>query len=474
MYPLRHPRGGCFGCQGYNHSMNLPDGALLRLFLWLLGLAFPLSAACAADPAPGSALLPPDAAAYRRLAGEVETNLRQQVLSQWFPRAIDPSGGFYQNYGEDWMRGASNDKAIVYQSRLTWVASQAALRYPAQADTYKADARHGLDFLANKMWDARDGGFYWGLDDHGMPVRDGEKHAYGISFAIYAACGEYQATHDIRALALAKRAYRWLDAHAHDGKNAGYYEALTRQGKPILTTTAAQPNDEIGTRYGFKTMNTHIHLLESLAALYQVWPDAGLRARLEEMFALVRDKIAVEAVGALNYQFTPSWQPLPDHDSFGHDVETAYLLTEASAVLGRPEDARTWRLARRIVDHALDFGWDSDNGGFYDSGSVFGSAPYTTDKIWWVEAEGLNALLLMHSRYGKEDPRYWATFKKQWNFIQIHQVDAVHSGWYATVTREGVSFPGRAKSDGWTEAYHQGRALLNVSTDLHRLADEAK
>ena len=49
---------------------------------------------------------------------------------------------------------------------------------------------------------------YWGLDDKGVPVRGGEKHAYGISFAIYAACGEYQATHDARALDLAKRAYR--------------------------------------------------------------------------------------------------------------------------------------------------------------------------------------------------------------------------------------------------------------------------
>ncbi|MDQ2798713.1 MAG: AGE family epimerase/isomerase [Armatimonadota bacterium] len=452
--------------------MNFTHAAFLRLCLCLVGILLPICAVHAATPAPTTP--PADAASYQRLEREVETNLQQQVLAQWFPRAIDPTGGFYQNYSEDWTRGASDDKAIVYQARLMWVASQAALRYPAQAEMYKADARHGLDFLADKMWDAQNGGFYWGLDDKGVPVRDGEKHAYGISFAIYAACGEYQATHDSRALELAKRAYRWLDAHAHDIKNGGYYEALTRQGKPILTPTDAQPNDEIGTRYGFKTMNTHIHLLESLSALYQVWPDAGLRARLEEMFALVRDKIAVESVGALNYQFTPAWQPLPDHDSFGHDVETAYLLTEASAVLGRPEDARTWRLARRIVDHALDFGWDNDNGGFYDSGSVFGGTPYTTDKIWWVEAEGLNSLLLMHRRYGKETPRYWAAFNKQWDFIQTHQVDAVHGGWQATVTRDGASIPGRAKSDGWTEAYHQSRALLNVSADLRRLTDGAK
>lgn len=450
----------------------LSQSLLLRLGVCLFALLAVLPAAPAADPLPVTPTPPADAAADKRLAAEAETNLQTQVLAQWFPRSLDPSGGFYQNYSEDWTRGSENDKAVVYQARLTWVAAQAARHYPASAAAYQADARHGLAFLAEKMWDKQEGGFYWGLDSQGVPVRGGEKHAYGISFALYAACGEYQATKDAKALDLAKRAYQWLEAHAYDHKNGGYYEALTRAGKPILSATADGSNDEIGTRYGFKTMNTHIHLLESLSALYALWPDAGLRSRLEELFALVRDKIAVESVGCLNYQFTPEWQPLPDHDSFGHDVETAYLLTEASAVLGRPDDARTWRLARRIVDHALAFGWDTTNGGFYDSGSVFGGTPYTTDKIWWVQAEGLNALLLMHGRYGKTDPRYWAAFNRQWDFIQAHQIDHTHGGWYATVAQDGTAAPGKAKSDGWTEAYHQGRALLNVSAELHRLAGE--
>ena len=455
--------------------MNNPTHALPFLLPGLLAGALCLFAVLSTGRAADAPALPPpaDAAAYRRLADDVDGNLQKQVLAQWFPRALDTAqGGYYQNYGEDWTRGASDDKAIVYQSRLLWVAAQASQRYPAQAEAYKGYARHGLDFLAGKMWDTQDGGFYWGLDDKGNPVRNGEKHTYGISFAIYALSGDYAATQDPRSLALAQQAYRWLDVHAHDAKNGGYYEALTRAGKPILAATADGPNDEIGTRYGFKTMNTHIHLLESLSALYHVWPDAGLRNRLEETFALVRDKIAVESVGCLNYQFTPDWRALPDHDSFGHDVETAYLLTEAAEVLGRPDDARTWALARRIVDHALAFGWDADNGGFYDAGTVFGSAPATTEKIWWVQAEGLNALLLMHARYGHEDPRYWAAFNKQWDFIRLHQTDPTYGGWYPTVARDGTPPAGHVKSDGWTEAYHQGRALLNVSATLRRLADK--
>jgi len=75
---------------------------------------------------------------------------------------------------------------------------------------------------------------------------------------------------------------------------------------------------------GYKSMNTHIHLLEAFTELYRVWPDPALRARLEEMLVIVRDKICVEP-GAMNLYFTSAWQPIPDHDSFGHDVETAYL-----------------------------------------------------------------------------------------------------------------------------------------------------
>ena len=455
---------------------NLFDGLahLLPALVLASAAVLALPAARAADPSPLPTPPPATAATYRALAEETETNLQKQVLVQWFPRAVDPAGGFYQNYSEDWVRGPGNPKSIVYQARLTWLAAQEAQRSPAQNAAYGGYAKHGLDFLAAKMWDAQNGGFYWELGDDGTPTRNGEKHLYGNAFAIYALAGVYAATKDPRALDLAKQAYAWLNAQAYDKAHGGYYEALTRTGTPILAPTAdGGTNDEIGTRYGCKTMNSHIHLLEALSALYTVWPDKGLHSRLEEMFALVRDKVAVEQVGCLNYLFLTDWTPLPDHDSYGHDIETAYLLTEASAALGRPNDARTWTLARRLVDHTLDFGWDKVNGGVYDSGEVYGGTPYTTDKIWWVEAEGLNALLLMHTHFGTEDPRYWAAFSQQWDFIQKRQIDYRTGGWYPAVQENGATIPGRAKSDGWTECYHQGRALINVTADLRALAAKA-
>lgn len=454
---------------------NLEISHLADALMRLLPPLVLASAALLALPAAQAADTPPaTAATYRALAGETEANLQTQVLAQWFPRAVDPAGGFYQNYSEDWGRGSGNPKAIVYQARLTWLAAQEAQRNPAQKAKYLGYARHGLDSLAAKMWDAKDGGFYWELGDDGTPTRSGEKHLYGTAFAIYALAGVYEATKDPRALDLAKQAYAWLNAHAYDKAHGGYYEALTREGTPILAPTAdGSTNDEIGTRYGCKTMNSHIHLMEALSALYQVWPDKGLHSRLEEMFALVRDKVAVEQVGCLNYIFLPDWTPLPDHDSFGHDIETAYLLVEASAALGRPDDARTWALARRLVDHTLDFGEDKVNGGIFDAGEVYSNTPSAPDKVWWVQAEALNSMLLMHRHFGAEDPRYWAAFNRQWDFIKKRQIDYRVGGWYPAVQENGATIPGRAKSDGWTECYHQGRALINVTADLRALAAKA-
>jgi mannobiose 2-epimerase len=76
----------------------------------------------------------------------------------------------------------------------------------------------------------------------------------------------------------------------------------------------------------------------------------------------------------------------------------------------------------------------------------------------------------MHERYGRQTPRYWQAFLQQWNFITAHQIDPVHGGWYSRVTREGTAPQGCAKSGAWTEAYHQGRALINVSRTLRLLA----
>jgi mannobiose 2-epimerase len=410
---------------------------------------------------------------YAKLGDEMEITLRRDVLRVWFPRAVDKeNGGFYSNFTRDWQRSTSEGKFSVFQGRMVWVASQIVMRCPGLKDQFLPIIGHGMKYLSDVLWDKQYGGFFWGLDDKGQisPLYTDGKHLYGMSFGLYGVAAAYQATKDPRALELAQRAFRWIDDHAHDANNGGYFEWLTREGKVVHATADVAQVEGIPLAdfpVGYKSMNTHIHLLESFTQLYEVWADETLRRRIEELLVIVRDEICVEP-GAMSLYFTVDWRALPGHDSYGHDVETAYLMLEAEDVLGHGHDPKTTRMAKLLVAHALAYGWDETYGGFYRDGTTVGKAE-DTRKEWWVQFEGLNALLLMHDEHGKRTDLYFKAFQRQWQFIRDRQVDHEFGGVYDTIERDGA-VPDHMKARIWKEAYHDSRALLNVIERLRRLA----
>lgn len=435
---------------------------------------------CVERPSASAAEAPipqPTAREYAELADHLETYCFERLLPFWYPRCVDREyGGFLPHVRHDNTPGENNDKTIVFQARMTWTAAAVMLHSSERADEFRPFVEHGIRFLQQTMWDDRDGGFYWGLDRRGNPIpRYGtEKHLYGTSFGMYAAATAYRAAQSPEALQLAQDTFRWLEAHAHDPSYGGYFEAFHRSGRPILESPKPGTNgrqnterDLLGTPYGYKSMNSHIHLLEALTELYRVWPDPGVRRRLDEVFRIVRDKIVVEP-GCMNLYFTRDWRAVPDHDSFGHDVETAYLLLEAAEVMGLAHDPKTLTVARSLVDHALQYGWDEKQGGFYDRGFAFQPA-YALDKVWWTQAEGLNALLLMHERFPAPDAVYWNAFYRQWRFIEAHQIHPLYGEWYATVTEDGPD-ESADLAQVWKGPYHNTRAILNTIERLRRLA----
>jgi mannobiose 2-epimerase len=409
-----------------------------------------------------------------RLRRKLDDFLHEELTRHWYPHALDRMrGGFHQSVARDWSHRADENVFLVYQARMTWTAAAFAQYSRAGRDDFIQFARHGIEFLDRVLRDHEFGGFHWVLDPQGRldPKLGDEKHVYGTAFVVYAASKVFEVTGDPRALKIAQDAFEWLERCAHDSKNGGYFEAIRRDGTPILAwkpdAPISQRVDRLGVYYGYKSMNAHIHLLEALAALSRIDNRAIVKERLGEVLQIVRDRIAVEP-GALNLYLTPDWRAIPAHDSFGHDVETAYLLVEAAEALGMPDDARTWRMARLLVDHALDWGWDDELGGFYDKGESFAGAAFDRKKVWWTEAEGLNALLLLHQKYGQATDRYGKAFVKQWNFIEKSMLDPVHGGWYAETTRDGKLLGDGAKANPWKANYHTSRALMNVVRLLAR------
>jgi cellobiose epimerase len=449
---------------------------LVVLFLSTAPSFFTGSAVAQTAPAPGSrAYLPPTRETYLKLAAEMYATLDRDILDVWFPRSLDTDhGGFRSNFSREWKPYGKESKFSVFQGRMTWISSQIVQRRPQLKQQYLPYVTHGVDYLTGTLWDKERGGFYLGLSESGeiTPFYTDGKQLYGMSFVVYGLASAYQATEDPRALEYAQKGFYWIEEHAHDANNGGYFEYLTRDGHPY----EAHPETGIvelavgsGFPAGYKSMNTHIHLLESFSQLYEVWKDDLLRQRIEELLSIIRDKVCVDP-GAMNLYFTPAWQAFPGHDSYGHDVETAYLMLEAEDVLGKGHDPRTERMARMLVDHALHYGWDEKLGGFYQEGTTMGE-PERKTKEWWVEFEGLNALLLMHERYGKQTDVYLKAFQLQWDFIRKYQIDSEFHGIYQLVGADGKP-ASDVKGNIWKGAYHDGRALLNVSERLNRLAEK--
>jgi mannobiose 2-epimerase len=422
---------------------------------------------------PSSDLVRPGNQDYRMLAKAVEQALVDHDISVWFPRCIDTiNGGFTAGYSNTWQTLAAQSKGLVFHARMTWFTAQLSERMSGDAARRFQDyALHGVKFLQQTLWDSKRGGFFWNLNNDGsLPPGDpDEKYVYGVAFAIFGCANVARVTHDDEAFELAQRTFRWLDAHAHDPSNGGYYETLSGDGTPLVDALSKPALTPIGLPYGYKSMNTHIHLLEAFTELYRVWPDPILRGRLEELFHLVRDKMFVRP-GCLNKYYTADFQPVPALGSYGHDVETAYLLVEAAGVLGIPDDECTWKKGRHLVDNALQYAFDGKLGGFFDEGPAFHNATHL-DKVWWTQAEALNALLVMHERSGADDLRYWAAFMQTWRFIGQYQFDSKNGGWHETVWEDDKPILAN-KGHNWKAAYHTGRALLNVSARLRRLGQE--
>ncbi len=408
---------------------------------------------------------------------DVERMLREKILAAWYPRCLDTTGGgFHQHYDEAWNRLPTRAKFIVYQSRMTWVPAAVAVGYPDRQDPWLGYVRHGIRYLRETMWDRVNGGFLEWVDEAGRPDPRYRpwKQMYGQAFGLYAAADAYRATQDRQTLDLAIDAFRWMEQHAHDDLHGGYFELLTAEGKPIDSDVAETSQGALFPlvgRIGEKSMNAHIHILEALTALAGVWTDPLLTERLTEVFLIVRDKI-VRPEGHLAMFSDRRYHPLDERSSFGHELETAYLLVEAAERLGRTDHRRTHQVALTLVDHSLRWGWDKAGGGFFDEGPPTGRAT-KRGKVWWVQAEALNGLLTA-DRVAREDKahgstRYFQDFVRSWAFFRDKVVDHKHGGTFAEIEENGLPHPEkRAKASQWKAAYHVVRALLFTAATLKK------
>jgi mannobiose 2-epimerase len=217
--------------------------------------------------------------------------------------------------------------------------------------------------------------------------------------------------------------------------------------------------------------------MEAYTELYHVWKDPKLYTQLQSIMELIRDTMVTKE-GYLQLFFHNDWSPVSyrnsseserkanfglDHVSFGHDYETAFLMLEASYVLGLQNDRCTLDIAKKMLDHAIQYGFDEKRGGIFDGGYYFlgqkKCAIIKETKNWWAQAEGLNALLLFARIF--PDDKYSEYFLRQWNYVKSNIIDATGGDWFEGGLDKEPHFRTGPKSHMWKCTYHTCRALMN-------------
>jgi mannobiose 2-epimerase len=188
---------------------------------------------------------------------------------------------------------------------------------------------------------------------------------------------------------------------------------------------------------------------------------------LLDLITIESSAVVRKGLVASTDKYDRDWKPRLEGNyarvSYGHDLENIWLLMDACDAVGIP-NSPLLDLYKDLFAYALKYGYDEQNGGFYDGGAFHKPADQR-NKTWWVEAEALVSALRMYRM--TRDPIYRAVFEKTWDFVYNRQVDWKHGEWHATVTPDGQ---GRGdKAHIWKAGYHNGRAMIECLEILKAL-----
>jgi mannobiose 2-epimerase len=393
-----------------------------------------------------------------RLRDAMQRDLRTNILPFWLERVLDERSGFRGFIGEDGRADEAAPLGGVLCARLLWTFSAAFRRTGDPAHRRAADHFHA--WLTGPFRDARHGGVYWMIGPDGAPVAD-RKQTYALAFALYGLAEHHAATGRAESLDEALETFRLIERYAADPAHGGYFEARARDWSALDDVRLSGKDQNAP-----KSMNTHLHLMEAYAALVRAGGGAAVRERLRAIVRLHLDRILNPATSHLVLFFDERFSPVSRAVSYGHDIETSWLLVEAAEDAGDPallDRARAAALAMARV--ALREGVDREHGGLFAERGEDGRLD--DEKHWWMQAEAvvgfLNGLEL------SRDTTFLDAAERTWAFVERFVIDPERGEWRWRVRRDGTPIPGLPKVEPWKCPYHNSRAALEVDARAGRL-----
>jgi len=383
------------------------------------------------------------------LSEEFEAEL-DNILSFWEYNSVDQiHGGFIGQIDENNVRNYKANKGLILNARILWTFSAAYKQTKNQ--THFELSQRAYQYLITYFYDKLNKGFYWLLSPEGE-VMDTKKHIYAQAFVIYGLSEYYSISDDTDALDLAIETYRLIIEKSKDLVNGGFNEAFSMDWKELSDLRLSDKDVNVQ-----KTMNTHLHIVEAFANLYESWADEELKSEIISNLYLINDKFIDKKSGHLKLFFDNKWQDHTDAISYGHDVEAAWLLLRCAEIVADDKLIEVYKeVAIKLIDSSIS-AIDADGGLWYEKG--INSGVLIKEKHWWPQSEfvigSINAYQLT------SDIRYLEYFQNNWTFLKNHIKDPTGE-WYWGIDTDGHQMKNQDKVGFWKCPYHNVRMCLEL------------
>lgn len=385
--------------------------------------------------------------------------LTEDLLPWWIANTVDQEkGGFYGEVGNDNRPYPEADKHIVINARILWTFSS-AYRVLGKPE-YREMADRAFCYFRDHFWDGKNCCAYRTVDASGIPLDRGIM-VYGNSFAIYGLSEYYRATGCQEALEMAMQLVGKLEHFAYDRQYKGYFETFTMDWKhtPWVRGVNRLPSDE-------KTMNTHLHLLESYTCLLRCEHTPFMQNKVREMLYFMVNNIIDRDIHHFYYFQDRQWKPTSRVISFGHDIEGSWLMMESAEVLGEDETLRAVRdtcvqMARACFEEGL----RQDGAMLTDHDPMTGENSKVLS--WWEQNETVVGLTNLWQVTG--DEKYLDGAVKCADFCKQHFIDRENGGWFALLSEDGTQVVSDRKASGFICPYHNTRMCLELIERYRRM-----
>ncbi|MGO4381712.1 AGE family epimerase/isomerase [Pseudoduganella sp. RAF19] len=380
-----------------------------------------------------------------------------QTMSFYYPRSIDPSGGFYHFFKDDGTVYDAATRHLVSSTRFVFVYGMAYRHF--QRPEYLQQVRHGVDFLRNVHRNPETGGYTWLLkwQDRKAEVLDAENHCYGLAFVLLAYSHALMAGVE-EARGYIEETFALMERRFWEPEHGLYADQASADWSEVSS---------------YRGQNANMHACEALLAAYQATGQVHLLRRAELLAWNITQRQAERANGMIWEHYKSDWSvdwEFNLHDKAnlfrpwgyqpGHLTEWSKLLLQLEEHGAHLQRDPSWLLpaAQKLFAIALDKAWDHQHGGIHYGFAPDGSI-CDADKYFWVQAETLAAAAQLAARTG--DPLYKTVYEKLWKYSWTYFVDHEYGAWYRILTADNRKYSDEKSPAGKVD-YHTMGACYDI------------